>query len=482
MSIQRWFRLPRVRRGLAVSLVVLSTGGLVLARTPSGTGLLPGGPEARVVLAGGSNARTFSGPGIHGRFALSHTRVLAGGERRVYAELDLQADPTEQRGRERAPLSIAVVLDTSGSMGGEKIEEARRSIVRMLREMRDDDEVAVVRYASDAELIQPLARVGKVREALISRVEALAANGGTNIPAGLSMGIGALADARKGRVRRVVLASDGLDSGRANSETIARGSAERGITISSMGIGLDFDEGYMGGVAQAGHGNFAFVKDGASLAGFLHRELDETATTTVEAVTAELRLPEGVRFVQAIGADARMVAGGAVEVKVGSLFAGDERRVMIELSASVPDSQIRALDGAVTWMPVGGDTATARFAGLSLTGSSDPLAVDEGRDGAVFANAASVIASARQLEAAAAYQRGDGAQAQALLDQNVADLKVAATAAPAAMAPRLAQQARAYEGTKREFAAAPAESDKGRSAAKAAAARDRGNFSRNAAF
>ena len=463
MSIQAWFRPSRVRRSIAAGLVVLSTGGLVLARTPAGNGL-SGGPETHVALAGGSNAASFSGPGVRGRFALSHTAVLAGGDRRVFAELDLRADPGD-RPVTRAPLSIAVVLDTSGSMGGEKIDEAKRSCVKLVRDMRDDDEIAFVRYASDTELVQPLARVGQVREALIARIEAIQAGGGTNIPPALAQAMRALADAGKGRVRRVVLASDGLDQSRALAEQYAKSSADQGVTVSSMGIGLDFDEGYMGGVARAGHGNFGFVKDGASLATFLHRELEETATTTVEAVSARVRLPEGVRFVQATGAAAQQLGSGEIELTVGSLFAGDVRRVLVELTASVAAGESRGFEGSVAWSAVGGDTATARFGGVALAGSSDALAVEAGRDGAVLANATSVLASTRQIEAAAAYARGDDARAQALIEQNVSDLRAAAAVAPAAAAPLQAQVAE-YEGNRRSFAA-PRGSDVGRAAAKA---------------
>jgi Ca-activated chloride channel family protein len=477
-SAQAWLRLPRIRRGLAAGLVVLSTGGLVLARTPVQGGSTA--PELHVATAGGSNAASFSGPRVHGRFALSHTAVLAGGERRIFAELDLRADVSEHAA-ERAPLAIAVVLDTSGSMGGEKIDEAKRACERLVEDMRDDDEIAFVRYASGTELVQPLARVGLVRRALVARIRALQANGGTNIPPALQQAMTALSDAGKGRVRRVVLASDGLDGSRALAEQYATQSAARGVTVSSMGIGLDFDEGYMGGLARAGHGNFGFVKDGASLATFLRRELEETAGTTVEGITARVHLPEGVRFVQATGADGKQLGGGELELAVGSLFGGDERRIMVELEASVAAGQLRSFEGSVAWSAVGGDTATARFAGVTLAGSSDALAVDAGRDGAVLANAASVLASAREIEAAAAYAQGDTTRARALIDQNVVELAAAASAAPAAAAPALAAQAHAYEGDRRAFAAPPS-SDMGRAAAKAAAAKNAGNASRALAY
>jgi Ca-activated chloride channel family protein len=475
MSIRTWFRTSRVRRGIAASAVVLAAGGLVLARTPAGAHP----PLGAIVKAtpSGVNAVSFSGPGAHGTFSLSHTKVLAGNSQRVFAELVLQADPAAQPDKERAPLSIVVVLDTSGSMAGEKMEQAKQSVIQLLRDLRDDDEIAFVRYASDSELIQPLARADRVRQGLIERVRGIAAGGGTNIAPALSQGVLALSDAGKGRVRRVILASDGLDGTRAQSEAVARESAGRGITISSMGIGLDFDESYMGGVAQAGHGNFAFVKDASALATFLQRELKETASTTVEGASARIKLPAGVRFVRAAGADERTLGpGDEIELSMGSLFAGDERRVILELSADLGADVSRAIEGQVSWNRIGGDSAQARIEGLALIGSGDAQAVESGRDPAVFASAISVMASRRQIEAAEAYQRGDVTRAQGLIDQNVFELNAAATAAPAAAATSIMKQVREYETAKKTLAAAPPKSAEGKAAAKAATAKGIGNL------
>src|SRR5262245_55271773 len=99
-------------------------------------------------------------------------------------------------------------------MTGDKIEEAKQSVIQLVRDMRDNDAVALVRYSDDAQLIQPLARVGDVRTDLIRRIRTIEAGGGTEIPRGLQTGLRELGDAGRGRVRRVVLVSDGLDSSR----------------------------------------------------------------------------------------------------------------------------------------------------------------------------------------------------------------------------------------------------------------------------
>lgn len=478
-SLSTWatgLRSPKLRRAVALCSVVLATGGLVLYKAPSSSAL----QGVHVSAPDGANTAHFRGPGAHGSLSLSHGKVLARHATPVFAEIRFVADASADK-PVRAPLALAVVLDTSGSMSDGKIEDAKRSVLRLLSDMRDEDEIALVRYSDDSQLIQPLARVGDVREMLESRIRSLVAGGGTNIPSGLSRGLRALDEASRGRVRRIVLVSDGLDGTRAQAEELARSSFSRGITVSSLGIGLDFDQAYMGSVAQSGHGNFGFVNDGGSLASFLKRELEETATTTVEDARVTVALPTGLRFVSATGCDAR-VDGGSVELRLGSLFAGDERRVIVELAEDRMESGARAdLRATASYRPVGSSTVTVSAPALAIAATDDAAEVEGARDPSVFASAMSVIASKRQLEATDAYARGERDRAMALAAENESVLRAAAAAAPAA-APALDAQLRAYSDQRKVFAGVSSSSVEGKAAAKSGTVKELENLSRAARY
>jgi Ca-activated chloride channel family protein len=479
-----WLQNPRIRRTLAVSAVVLATGGLVLFRAPTSAGAIGGILQPQQT---GTQAN-FSGPGLHGSVALSQGVLLAGGERDMYAEVRLQADPAE-RAAVRAPLALAIVLDTSGSMYGEKIEQAKQSVLELMRDMRDDDEVAVIRYSSDVSVVQPLARLGSVRSSLSDRVRQIEADGGTAIPLGLHSGMKALEEAGGGRVRRIVLVSDGLDSSRNESQHLAGDSFEHGVTVSTLGIGLDFDESYMGGVAQSGHGNFGFVKDSSALSAFLQRELNETASTTIEGAVVHVRLPHGVRFVSATGADAKVTdesaSGDDVELRFGSLFAKDERRAVVHLVARLDAGDSVRIASNADWTQVVASASSpfvpahVDIQPLAVRGSFDSRAIEQSRDPVVLASAASVLASERQLEATEAYAQGDVTRAQQLIDQNIASLGAAAASAPAPVATALAKQQAAYGATKKNFHAPP-QSAAGKVAAKRAYEVDSSNLGRMA--
>src|SRR5262249_46584796 len=157
---------------------------------------------------------------------------------------------------------------------------------------------------------------------------------------------------------------------RVQAERLASDSAERGVTVSSMGIGLDFDESYMSAVARDGHGNFAFVNDGSALAAFLTRELKEASATTVEDATVRLALPRGMRFVRATGA-AASVDGDSVVLKMGSLFSGDERRAVVELATNLEAGDVERLAPEALWHHVGGDDAHVYVQPLSNASTLD---------------------------------------------------------------------------------------------------------------
>ncbi len=473
MSIRSWLDQSRVKKGLSASLIVLSIGGLVLLRTTA---------NAKHVSLGQSDASgavTFAGKGAKGSFALDYSKLHRGAERRLFAQLRVKADEVESADKERAPLSLAVVLDTSGSMSGRKIQKAKRSVIELLQSMNDDDDVAFIRYESNWEMVQPLARVGEVRSSLMSRISDIRAGGGTNIPPALLAGYRALADAAEGRVRRVVLVSDGLDSTRLQSETLAREQLDKLVTTSTLGIGLDFDEGYMAGVANAGRGNFGFVRDAAALAQFLTRELDEAATTTIEATTAKLTLPRGLRFVRAIGAEGSVDGDGVLELNIGSLFAGDERRVVVQFAAGLELGETASIGGQLQWRQVGGDTTLVELSELTVTGVDSADEARSSRDGRVHASCMSALASVRQIAAAEAYANGDTARALNIIDNNNDELTAARAGAPAEADAALERQQQAYSATRNSFAGAVPSSTAGRAAAKKAAELDNGNRDRS---
>lgn len=502
-----WLVSPRSRRALALGSVVLAVGGLVLLRTPtSGAGPIARstGDQHQVGSTGSpGGSETFTADKIHGLFALQGSRVHTGAGQSFFAEVRLWTDKAAE-GAPRAPLSLSIVLDRSGSMEGQKIEEAKRAITRLVGEMKDDDEVSFVQYSDSAETLQSLARVGDVRSALLAKVRDLRADGGTNIAAGLRQGARTLEGANPGHVRRVILVSDGLDSSRVESERVASDGSEHHVTTSTIGIGLDFNEAYMSSVARIGHGNFAFAKEGdldpnGGLATFMHAEMTQGASTLARDANIHVRIPAGFHFVSATGANA-IDHDGDVELKLGDLAAEEDRRVLVEMRSDLATGDARSFGGTLQWTALSsganeGAAQKLELPRLDVVAAVDQAEIDGSENAEVLASAGSITASKQQLEAAEAYAHGDVTRARGLaaasqsaaakLEGRLEAMPAASTpVTPSAPAPMMALQRQidSYKDTSAVFGSAAPSSTAGKAAAKRAVMLDSKNLSAPAKF
>jgi Ca-activated chloride channel family protein len=448
---------PAARRrwSIAVGSVVLAFGAIVLARA-HGAALPSFGWHA-----GPSAVRLpIDTPELDGFIALTQGAVLAGGTREVFAEVRVTAKQVAGDTR-REPVALAVALDVSGSMAGEKIDQARRAVHELAARMHPEDRLAIVVYNDSAQLLQPLAPVGAVREELHARIDNIYAGGGTNIPSGLELAGAALRDAPPSMVRRLVLVSDGLDgSGVALTavQNDVAGRASSGMTTSALGVGVDYDERWLTTVADAGRGNYEFLAGGTTLATFLSRELEQASTTIADRTELPLNIPSGWRLTNVYGAERRDSV-----IPLGALFAGERRRVTLRFEVDAPSA------GNVAEMGVGlryraranSTDRNLELGRLSLRVVSDEAQVVASRDVTLHAEAVAQWVDARQAEAVDAWRDGRTAEATALTRDNMRVLNTWQQQAPQA-APALQQRTTALQDDLDNFGRLEAGSDEGR--------------------
>jgi Ca-activated chloride channel family protein len=459
---------PHTRRSIALAAIVLSATGLVLAdrgAPMSGELVIATNSEPTWTRSSSPTQAAFSSRGATGRFAISHGRLLSSGVRPMHAEIRVRAEESEIV-QARAPVSLVLVIDTSGSMAGRKIEDARRSALAMLDEMRPDDMVGVVRFSSGAETLVPLGRVGDIRGEARRKIEGLRAEGSTDIANALRTADRMLGWSRDRRIGRIVLVTDGRDTSGAPASTgveVARLEASHGFTVSALGIGSDYDDVYLSNISHAGRGNYEYLRDSSALARFLSKELVETAKTRVKGLEVLLDLPPAARVRDVWGA-----TWDGNRLSVGSLFAGDERRVIVAIDVPMDEpGTVRSIGGTISYRLADDTSMKVELTPLRMTAVTTPEEVDDARDMSVLASVTSVIASRRETEAAMAFERGDRERAMHLNAQNQAEIDKARKVAPKAMAAQLDAQKRAYESHQGTFATTPP-------AAAAPAARDIG--------
>jgi len=392
-------RLRRTRTLLALGLVAATAGaGFVLQARPTGASTHPadGGPGAATPVVQGAG-------GVRLGAALDRSRVYVGPSRPgadadARMELVLAADAIPGA-PVRRPTDLVVVLDRSGSMAGEKIAHARAAIAALLEQLGPEDRFALVAYANATRVVVPLEAPGAgARARWLERVGALGVGGGTDLSAGLDRALGLVEAARGGaRVPRVILISDGLanqgDVSRDGLRRRAARAAQGAYALSTVGVGRDFDEELLAALADAGTGNYHYLASARGLAEIFADEFATARETVARALELRFAPARGVVLTDVAGYPLERDAEGAVVVRPGSLFSGQERRIWVSLRVEDPEPGPQALGRiALRYRTAAGAQEIALDALLTLTRVADAEAYFAGLDRARWAAGVAVDA------------------------------------------------------------------------------------------
>ncbi|CAF3033772.1 unnamed protein product [Rotaria socialis] len=199
--------------------------------------------------------------------------------KRARIEIETKANEQNAEATKRNPINLVLVLDRSGSMASNnKLEFAKTAVISVLNLLHDDDVVHLVTYDDDVWNVFENARAS-ARQALYSAVKGIKTGGQTNLSGGMEMGANLLEKYTYPEYsKRMFVLSDGLANvGLRTKEEIMSVVTlyrEKGIITDSFGVGEDFDEAIMKGIAEAGCGQFFFL---------------ESAETTVTLMTRALQ-------------------------------------------------------------------------------------------------------------------------------------------------------------------------------------------------
>ncbi len=129
--------------------------------------------------------------------------------------------------------NVCLVLDVSGSMRGQRLIDMKAAAHLYVSLMRPADMTAIVSFSSSASLVQGFTSDQSV---LDTAIDGLSAGGGTDMHAGIQLGIDEILTLTRAGVRAVVAFSDGATSG-SREETIAKATAA-GIPVYTIGFAM----------------------------------------------------------------------------------------------------------------------------------------------------------------------------------------------------------------------------------------------------
>ncbi len=283
--------------------------------------------------------------------ALTYDKIRHDQDHNAHLVISLTAPA--KAGEERAPICVVPVIDVSGSMGGGKLEYAKRSAIKLIDHLRPGDYTGLVAFESHVHvIITPQKITPEVKEQMKAEIGKLRTMGGTNFAGGMLKAIELVnaLDLPNGVIHRIIMLTDGeANEGPAKSkdELIKLFQANAGrVTASAFGYGTDVKQDLLGDFAAACKGNYAFIRDPDGALTAFGKELGgliSTYGTDLVLEVSPLAGHEIASVVSDVDADEEEV-GGEVTIKLPEILAEERRDLVLAVKLK---SQKQALPRAV---------------------------------------------------------------------------------------------------------------------------------------
>ena len=267
----------------------------------------------------------------------------------------LMIEITPARGMSALPLNIGILLDNSGSMEGEKLENAKRACSLLLQQLKPQDRAAVCVFSSGARTIVPSQMFEPhVQRGAMDAVAQLQIEGATEILAGLNQIYAEVAPHRAPDVTTfVILLSDGEPTDAQGyrvknfDQFLARVDAEfksNGVSLSTIGLGPaeDYDAGLLRDLADRGSGKFLLSQKPEELADAFQDEFGRIQSTVIADVAIEVhKLNGSVRRLWRVVPDKKIfdppkAVSGTLRMPVGSLQFDQPQAYLLDIVTSTP--------------------------------------------------------------------------------------------------------------------------------------------------
>jgi Ca-activated chloride channel family protein len=342
--------------------------------------------------------------------------------------LGVWVDVPEIRAEVRPPMEVVLVVDTSGSMAGSKIESARAAATTLVRSLKDGDMVALDSFSDEARtLVAPTRLDMHTRDAIVRQIAQLTPAGSTNMFSGLSLAESQMAAAPASHgLRRIVMISDGIANVGPSSPDVLGSLAQNGLRfraqVTSFGVGNDYDERTLNALSVRSSGRLYHIGEPREMSGILRNELALLDATLANDASVEIVPAPGVQVLGADGIRAEFTGGGALRIPLGALHGGQHREALVRIrivdpsafeghSRSLASVRLRFHDSAE------GDLERIQEVVARTQLSSDDSAVAQSVNSRTKAIVAIMDASKTQLSAAQSINDGNFVDADKELER-----------------------------------------------------------------
>ena len=254
--------------------------------------------------------------------------TLPGRDDRLFVGLGFASNIDAAKWR-RAPLNLIAVVDKSGSMDGEPLALVRASLRQIVSQMRPGDRFGIVLYGDTAAVFLPPTDYAGNRETLMQAIDNIKSAGSTDMESGLRVGYdAAFADAPhfRGKTRLMLFTDEQPNVGATDANSFMGMAAEasrRGIGLTTIGVGEQFDDTLANRISSVRGGNLYFISNEADVKATFEKQLDTMVSELAHDLKMTLKPAPGYRISGVFGVPDGVMAQtpeGAIDITVPTVF------------------------------------------------------------------------------------------------------------------------------------------------------------------
>lgn len=276
-----------------------------------------------------------------------------------YYYAEVQSGKYQNENATRRPLNISLVIDRSGSMAGEKIRNAKKAAKYVIDQMQEDDYLSVVIYDGSVDVLQDAVHPYN-KQMIKNKIDAIQDRGGTNLMGGALKGYNMVQkNHSEGYINRVLLLSDGLANEGITDpnqiqKIVRKYNNQEGITISTFGVGADYNEDLMTAMAENGMGNYYFIHDAENIAGIFKKELNGLMEVVAQNAELKIAIPEYINIDKVYGYNFDQI-GRTISIKFHDIFSEETRGVLIKYTINSRINQPIAFETSLSYNDIGNE-------------------------------------------------------------------------------------------------------------------------------
>ncbi|XXT14267.1 VWA domain-containing protein [Sorangium sp. So ce429] len=293
-------------------------------------------PRVAPEVAGGAVAavdpsRFTTGSRLMLEGRVGHAR-LTRAARETFLMFEVRGDGAPARAQAQANLSL--VIDRSGSMKGTRLANAVQAATTAVSRLNDGDVVSVVTFDTRTSVVVPPTTVRPdTRGRILASVRGISLGGDTCISCGIEEGLALLGQASGGVSRMVVLSDGDANHGVRDIpgfRAMAQRARDRGVSITTIGVDVDYNEKILSAIALDSNGRHYFVENDAALARIFEAEAEQLTASVASGAELAIDLAPGVELDRVFDRAFRR-AGGQVVVPLGAFAPGEVKTVLLKV-------------------------------------------------------------------------------------------------------------------------------------------------------